>query len=85
MSRLLCAEGGSLQASYDRSAIILQVPAGAFRQCTQLSLYAAETAVISPLIPPGELLVDSFAVGWDARGTSSKPLTLTINDAGNHG
>jgi hypothetical protein len=81
MSRSLCAAGGSLQASYDRSALILQVPAGALRACTQLSIYAAETAVIAPLLPMGAVLVDSFAVGWSPVGTTAKPLTLTINDA----
>jgi hypothetical protein len=81
MSRILCAAGGSLQASYDRSAIVLQVPAGSLKNCTQVSLYAAETAVISPLIPRGDLLVDAFAVGWDVPGPAAKPLSLTINDA----
>jgi hypothetical protein len=80
MSRVLCAAGGSLQASYDRSALILQVPTGAFKSCSQVSIYAAETAVISPLLPAGTLLVDAFAVGWDGSGPAAKPLTLAIDD-----
>ena len=49
MSQLVCANGGSMQASYDRSALVLQIPKDAFSTCTQVSIYAAEPGVISPL------------------------------------
>jgi hypothetical protein len=80
MSRMVCRNGGSLQASYDRSALIVQIPAGAFGACVQVSIYAAETAVIAPLLPTGSLLLDSFGVGWSGP-EAAKPLTLTINDS----
>jgi hypothetical protein len=80
MSKMICAAGGSLQASYDQSSLIVQVPAAAFPRCTQVSLYAAETGVIAPLLPAGSLLLDSFAVGWAGPPTSAS-LTLTIYDA----
>ena len=73
--------GGSLQASYDRSAIILQVPRDAFSECTQVSIYVAEPGVIEPLLPAGTSLIDGFAVGWLPVGTAARTLTLSINDA----
>lgn len=80
MSQLVCANGGSMQASYDRSALILQVPKDAFSACTQVSIYVAEPGVIAPLLPAGANLIDGFAVGWLPVGIAARTLTLSIND-----
>jgi hypothetical protein len=81
MSQIVCPAGGSMQASYDQSALTLEIPAGALSACTQVSIYVAEPGVVSPLLPAGALLVDGFAVGWDGSAPAGSALTLTVADA----
>ena len=80
MSKIVCADGASMKASYDQAALTLDIPKGAFATCTQVSIYAAEPGVVSPLLPAGTVLVDGFAVGWTPLGPSAGILRLTIDD-----
>jgi hypothetical protein len=83
-SAIICSGGGSLQGDRGPSIVTAIVPAGAFVDCTQITIYAAQKAVIEPLVPGGQVLVDSFALGWDsgaaAAATTATPVSLTIEN-----
>lgn len=79
-SAIVCVEGGSLTASDGASTIVLQVTAGAFPDCTQVTVYAADRSVIEPLLPAGNALVEAVAVGWDDSGPAAVPLSLAIGN-----
>jgi hypothetical protein len=79
-SQTICSTAGTLTATYGSATLTLVVPAGAFSQCTQVTIYADNPAVISPLLPSGSSLVDAYAVGWTPTSTASVALTLTISD-----
>lgn len=79
-SAMVCPEGADMQATFGRASVELAVPAGAFDACTQVTIFAADTSVIGPLLPSHDVLIDAFAVGWDGPA-SNLALALTIRDS----
>jgi hypothetical protein len=80
MSAMVCPEGADMKATFGRASVELAEPAGAFDTCTQVTIFAADTSVIGPLLPSHDVLVDAFAVGWDGPA-SNLALALTIHDS----
>ena len=89
ISRTVCAAGDLLSVSAGGSTISLEVPAGAFSECTQVTLYGVDGAtIVADLLPDGYTFVTAMAIGWaptnspqpEAGGTPAISLTLTISD-----
>lgn len=89
ISRTVCAAGDLQSVSAGGSTISLEVPAGAFSECTQVTLYGVDGAtIVADLLPDGYTFVTAMAIGWaptnspqpGAGGTPAIPLTLTISD-----
>ena len=80
-SQTVCAEGGSLAASQGATDIRLDVPANAFGDCTQVTIYGADKALAKPLVPDGYALIEALAVGWSATGVSASSLSLSVGQA----
>lgn len=83
-SVIVCPDGDVIDATYGHASVSLTIPAGAFVDCTQVTVYVADKAVLGPLIPSGYALADAFAVGWDADTAAGTPsvdaLTMAIRD-----
>ena len=78
-SQTVCAEGGSLAASQGATDIHLDVPANAFGDCTQVTIYGADKALAKPLVPDGYALIEALAVGWTPAGAAANGLSLTVS------
>lgn len=80
VSQTLGTDGGTEIATNDSAALTVLVPAGAFTQDTQVTIYAVDGPVIANLLPPGYRLVNGFAIGWTPISVAQVPLTVTIED-----
>lgn len=78
VSQTVGSSGGTLTATDGSVALRLTVPAGAFSQSTQVTIYKGSNTVLSSLLPSGERLLLAYAVGWTPASTAAAPLTLTI-------
>jgi hypothetical protein len=86
-SAIVCADGGSLHGETANGAVTVDIPAQAFAECVQVTIYAGNRAVIGPTVPDGLALADAFAVGWQATAQGNTAsvvagfeLKLTIDD-----
>ena len=80
VSQTLGSSGGTLSATDGAVQISLTVPAGAFSASTQVTIYKGADSVLASLLPSGEQLLLSYAIGWTPSSTPASPLTLTITD-----
>lgn len=82
LSQTVGTSGGTLSVASGTANITVTVPAVAFTQDTQITIYAIDTSVVGGVLPAGYRLVDGFAIGWAPVSTAALPLTLRITDPG---
>ena len=78
-SQTVCAEGGTLLVSKGAADIRLDVPAGAFGDCTQVTIYGDDKALAKPLVPDKYALIIALAVSWTPAGSPAHGLSLTVS------
>lgn len=81
VSQTVGTNGGTMSVTVGSVHLDLAIPASAFPQTTQVTIYQGASAVMTSLLPSGERLLFAYAVGWTPASTASLPLTLTIADA----
>jgi hypothetical protein len=79
LSQTVCGDGGELAVPDGPASINLRVPANAFVDCAQITIYGADATLIGPLVPDGYALVTAFAVGWTPKVDPADPLSLTVS------
>jgi hypothetical protein len=79
-SQSIGPSGGTISVTVGSTSLTLVVPANAFSQSTQVTIYGDDAAILAPLLPSGLHVVLAFAVGWTPASTASSSLTLTIHD-----
>jgi len=79
-SQTICAEGGTLTVADGSAEIRLDVPPSAFPDCAQITIYGADEALVSPLLPEHYVPVTALAVGWTPAGPPASGLPLTISN-----
>jgi hypothetical protein len=80
-SAIVCADGGSLQGQTANGNVTADIPALAFAECTQVTIYAGNRAVIGPTLPAGLALADAVAVGWQSTSNAASAETNTAKVA----
>ena len=81
MSRTVCTTADTLVVADGASNVRLEVPAGAFAECTQLTIYAVDESIVKNLLPDGYSVIDALAIGWSPDATPTVALALTVTDA----
>jgi hypothetical protein len=79
-SQTVCSEGGSLVVSTGAADIRLDVPPAAFPDCAQITIYGADEALVSPLVPEHYVFVAALAIAWTPAGPPASGLPLTVSD-----
>jgi hypothetical protein len=80
VSRTVGPSGATITADSGSATISLSVPEDASRQETQLTVYAGNQSLVSPLLPSGTTFIHAFAVTSRPLLSASSALRLTISD-----
>lgn len=77
VSSTVCG-AGQVKADDGTAIVRVDIPSGAFADCTQVTVYGMSNDSLSMLLPSGETLTRAYAVGWN--GSAAEPLTLVVKD-----
>jgi hypothetical protein len=77
VSTTVCG-AGQVTADDGTATVTVNIPAGAFADCTQVTVYGMSGDALGQLLPNGQTLIRAYAVGWD--GPAAASLTLTVKD-----
>jgi hypothetical protein len=78
VSQTVCG-AGVITADDGQATVTIEIPAGAFADCTQVTVYGTSKDSLAAALPSDQTLIRSYAVGWDGPDAAGV-IVLTIDD-----